>query len=278
MQTHHHHHHDHHSYSFVVVVLCLILMMMMTSPHHHVQALSSAVNNKPSPSTASTMRASSNVQKQQEKQQEQKHPSRRSFFVAASTTSATVTAAIFLPQAGQKDHAHAATGGGDGDLKFETAPSGLQWADAKLGTGTALKAGNQATVEYTLSTTGARYGAKIFSTKDRDMPYRWTLGDGSTIAGMEQAILGVEGSIPPMLPGGVRRVIIPQSLAYDKLGASVGQAKELCVQDGTPGPIPPPNQAFEEYQRFKNIYCNPLRQYQPDVVMDIKLYGARSVR
>lgn len=271
MQTHHHHHHHnhHHSCSFVVVVLCLILMMMLT-PHHHVQALSSAVN-KPSSSTASTMRASSDVQQQQEK-----HPSRRSFFVAA-TTSATVTAAIFLPQAGQKDHAHAATGG-DGDLKFETAPSGLQWADAKLGTGTALKAGNQATVEYTLSTTGARYGAKIFSTKDRDMPYRWTLGDGSTIAGMEQAILGVEGSIPPMLPGGVRRVIIPQSLAYDKLGASVGQAKERCVQDGTPGPIPPPNQAFEEYQRFKNIYCNPLRQYQPDVVMDIKLYGARSVR
>ena len=163
------------------------------------------------------------------------------------------------------------------DLKFETAKSGIQWADAKIGTGTALKPGNQATVDYVLSTTGARYGSRIFATSDKDMPYRWTLGDGSTISGLEQAIVGADG-IPPMLPGGVRRVIIPQNLGYETLAASVGSAKEFCVQDGRPGPIPPPNQAFEEYQRFKNIYCNPNRQYQPDIVMDVKLYGARSLR
>lgn len=134
--------------------------------------------------------------------------------------------------------------------------------------------GNTATVDYVLSTTGARYGTKIFATSDKDLPYRWVLGDGSTIAGMEQAIVGAEG-IPPMLPGGIRRVVIPQALGYEKLAVN---GRELCVQDGRPGPIPPPNQAFEEYQRFKNIYCNPERQYQPDIVMDIKLYGARSQR
>lgn len=160
------------------------------------------------------------------------------------------------------------------DLKFTTTPSGLQWADAKLGTGSPLQLGNTATVDYVLSTTGARYGTKIFATSDKDLPYRWVLGDGSTIVGMEQAIVGAEG-IPPMLPGGIRRVVIPQALGYEKLAVN---ARELCVQDGRPGPIPPPNQGFEEYQRFKNIYCNPERQYQPDIVMDIKLYGARSQR
>jgi hypothetical protein len=30
-----------------------------------------------------------------------------------------------------------------------------------------------------------------------------------------------------------------------------------------------------EFQRFKNIYCNPDRVYQPDLVMDVKLYGKR---
>lgn len=185
--------------------------------------------------------------------------------MASFAASVAITATVVLPS-------NAAA-----DLKFDTAPSGIQWADAKIGTGAALKPGSQATIDYVLSTTGARYGSRIFATSDKDMPYRWTLGDGSTIAGLEQAIVGADG-IPPMLPGGIRRVIIPQALGYDKLAASVGSAKELCVQDGRPGPIPPPNQAFEEYQRFKNIYCNPNRQYQPDIVMDIKLYGARSLR
>lgn len=169
------------------------------------------------------------------------------------------------------------------DLNFQTCSvTGIQWADAKVGTGNPLSVGNFATIDYVLSTTGARYGSRIFSTTDKDMPYRWKLGDGSTITGIESAILGASAgdssngssTIPPMLPGGIRRVIIPQSLGY---GALAQAPKERCIQDGTPGPIPPPNNgAFEEYQRFKNIYCNPNRQYQPDIVMDIKLYGARS--
>jgi hypothetical protein len=172
------------------------------------------------------------------------------------------------------------------DLQFQTSASGMQWADAKVGTGTPLKRGTTATIDYVMSTTGARYGSRIFGTADKDMPYRWILGDGSTIDGLEQAILGKEGdganengngngnALPPMLPGGIRRVVIPQTLGFMALAESTAK----CVQDGQPGPIPPPNQAFEEYQRFKNIYCNPNRQYQPDLVMDIKLYGARSLR
>ena len=158
------------------------------------------------------------------------------------------------------------------DLTFQMSSSGIQWADAKVGTGAALKTGATATIDYVMSTTGARYGAKIYSTKDLDRPYRWTLGDGSTIAGIEQAILGDGGSLVPMRPGGIRRLIIPQSLGYSKLA---DEARTRCVENGTPGPIPPPKDAFEEYQRFKNIYCNASRQYQPDLVLDVKLYGQR---
>jgi hypothetical protein len=168
---------------------------------------------------------------------------------------------------------HCSSAGAAGaDLNFQTSASGVQWADAKAGSGNPLSNGATATIDYVMSTTGARYGTKIYSTADKDAPYRWKLGDGTTIAGIEKAILGDGDSMPPMRPGGIRRLVIPQSLGYSKLAE---KPKTLCVQDGAPGPIPPPNQAFEEYQRFKNIYCNPDRQYQPDIVLDVKLYGSR---
>ena len=157
------------------------------------------------------------------------------------------------------------------DLKFVTAPSGLQWADAKVGTGVTPSKGGTVAVDYVMSTTGARYGSKIYSTIDRNAPYRFTLGDSTTIAGLEQAILGDEGTIPPMKPGGIRRLIIPSNMAYQSLADTTRDCDPRIL-----GPIPPPTEAFEEYQRFKNIYCNPNRAYQPDLVLDIKLYGKRT--
>jgi hypothetical protein len=153
-------------------------------------------------------------------------------------------------------------------LSFSTAAtSGIEWADAKVGNGPELKPGSPVSIDYVLSTTGARYGSKIYGTADSGTPYRWRLGDGSTIAGLERALVG-DSEIPPMRPGGIRRVVIPAKLAYSSLGANTS-----C--QGV-GPIPPVPEAFEEFQRFKNIYCNPNRAYQPDIVMDIKLYGKRS--
>ncbi|KAL3913363.1 MAG: hypothetical protein SGILL_006521, partial [Bacillariaceae sp.] len=195
-------------------------------------------------------------------QQQQEPLSRRNAILR--TTAGVVSAAAILSQDSKPSLA--------ADLTFQTAASGIQWADAKVGSGNTLSNGATATIDYVMSTTGARYGAKIYSTADKDTPYRWKLGDGTTIAGIEKAILGDGDSMPAMQPGGIRRLVIPQKLGYAKLAQ---QPKTLCVQDGSPGPIPPPNQAFEEYQRFKNIYCNPDRQYQPDIVLDVKLYGSR---
>lgn len=180
-----------------------------------------------------------------------------SILLLSSTTATTTIGSL-------PSHAAAPT------LDFRTSTSGITYADAKEGTGPTPKAGSVVSIDYSLSTTGARYGAKIYGTSDRGSPYRWKLGDGSTIAGIEEAILGSEG-MPPMRAGGIRRVILPESLAYSSLGKSTS-----C--EGA-GPVPPKDldaDSFGAFQRFKNIYCNPNRQYQPDVVMDIKLYGPRS--
>lgn len=194
--------------------------------------------------------------------------SRRSFFStisgAALLTTSISTTTIAFPE---KSNAAATAP----SLNFADSKSGIQWADAKVGTGPLLKEGGSASIDYVLSTTGARYGSSIYKTADKGAPYRWTIGDGTTIKGLEEAILGSDG-MPPMRPGGIRRVVIPPALAYQELMST----SQDCGMKGNNGPVPPPSDAFEEFQRFKNIYCNPNRAYQPDVVIDIKLYGKRS--
>ena len=192
--------------------------------------------------------------------------SRRAFLTASST----VTAAAFShPES-------TAAADSSPSLQFSTTPSGLQWANAKIGSGATKSKGDLVAVDYAMATTGARYGSKIYSTADKNDPYRWKLGDGSTIQGLEEAILGGPG-ISPIMPGGIRRIIVPASLAYASLAKPLPSLQvEDCQSGKGVGPIPPTPQAFEEFQRFKNIYCNANRPYQPDLVMDIKLYGKRT--
>ena len=115
-----------------------------------------------------------------------------------------------------------------------------------------------------------------------------------------------------MLPGGVRRIIVPSEYAYADLARP--NKNTLQVQDCSTGagPIPPntPQSSGDmgagEFQRFKNICerdrefhtlapcaraasltarpvrllcpdCNANRPYQPDLVLDIKLFGKRTV-
>ena len=87
---------------------------------------------------------------------------------------------------------------------------------------------------------------------------------GSTIPGLEEAVQG-------MTPGGIRRLLIPSKLAYQSASTGI---REECEGGKGLGPIPPASE-LGEFQRFKNIYCNPDRVYQPDLVLDVKLYGKR---
>ena len=179
----------------------------------------------------------------------------------------TTTAAAFLLPVIPMEKAVAATPNG---LQLKTSSSGLKWADAKVGRGQPLKVGNTASIDYSMASTVGRL-PQIYSTKDTGAPYRWTLGDGSTIAGIEQAILGSE-DIPPMLPGGIRRVIVPNELGYSSILQNPNP--KTCVEGSAIGPIPPKN-SDGGYQRWYQFYCNPRIPYQPDIVLDLKLYGKR---
>lgn len=129
-----------------------------------------------------------------------------------------------------------------------------------------------ASIDLSMASTAGRF-PQIYTTKDKGAPYRWKLGDGSTIQGIELAILGEGDDLPPMLPGGIRRVIVPSNLGYEKLA----KANSPCEMGkvGAIGPIPPKNEAGGAYQRWYQFYCNPRIPYQPDLVLDIKLYGKR---
>lgn len=133
------------------------------------------------------------------------------------------------------------------DLKMTRTASGLQYADVREGSGEFPRPGTKVTLDYVMMTTGARFGNKIDSTKDRDEPFSFTLGDKNVIAGLQEGVSS-------MRAGGVRRLIIPASLGY--------VTQEM-------GPVPP---GAMEFQRFKNVYFNENRVYQPDLVLDIKLF------
>jgi len=85
-----------------------------------------------------------------------------------------------------------------------TTASGLQYADITVGTGATAQGGSRVAVHYTgwLAATG-----KGFDTSVGLNPYVFTIGQGGTISGFEEGVIG-------MKVGGKRRLFIPAALAY----------------------------------------------------------------
>ena len=94
-----------------------------------------------------------------------------------------------------------------------TTASGLQYEDTVQGTGPTATAGQQVTVHYTgwLYNDGVK-GAKFDSSKDRNDPFEFALGQGMVIKGWDE---GVQG----MAVGGQRMLVIPPALGYGARGA-----------------------------------------------------------
>lgn len=191
------------------------------------------------PSGGSKGRASEQISVPKQHEDVHTQVSRRTVFFDAATVAAGVTALI-----GGQQSAHAATSNG---LPLTASDSGLKWADAKVGSGQPVQSGATVSIDYSIASTAGRF-PQIYTTKDKGQPYRWTLGDGSTIEGIEKAIIGDEKEdIPPMLPGGIRRVIVPSALGYEKL--SKANAKCIDGESGSIGPIPPKSD-LGAYQRY----------------------------
>jgi len=136
--------------------------------------------------------------------------------------------------------------------KMTVTASGLKYTDVKIGEGDAPRDGMTVTIDYSMATTGGRYGiTSLDKTKDHDGPYSFVLGDPKVIAGLQEGV-------STMRPGGIRRLIIPNALGYT---------------DNEKVPIPP---SFDGLQRFRIIYWNENRKAKPDLIFDVKLFSSKS--
>lgn len=89
----------------------------------------------------------------------------------------------------------------------------LKIDDTVVGTGPTAEAGQQVRVHYTgwLLENGAK-GRKFDSSRDRNQPFEFGLGQGMVIRGWDEGVAG-------MKVGGQRTLTIPPELGYGPRGA-----------------------------------------------------------
>ena len=94
-----------------------------------------------------------------------------------------------------------------------TMASGVQYHDEVVGTGPEPQPGQVVTVQYTgwLDVDGKR-GQKFDSSRDRNRPFTFRLGQGDVIQGWDMGVA-------TMHVGGKRTLVIPPGLAYGDRGA-----------------------------------------------------------
>lgn len=87
-------------------------------------------------------------------------------------------------------------------------PTKLEIVDDAVGTGREAKTGDTVKVHYTGTLMG---GKKFDSSRDRNEPFKFTLGKGEVIKGWDQGVVG-------MKVGGKRKLTIPSDLGYGDSG------------------------------------------------------------
>lgn len=87
--------------------------------------------------------------------------------------------------------------------------SGLEYVDHVVGDGASPTAGKSVTVHYTGTLDN---GNKFDSSKDRNDPFRFTIGVGQVIKGWDEGVMS-------MKVGGKRTLYIPADLGYGARGA-----------------------------------------------------------
>jgi FKBP-type peptidyl-prolyl cis-trans isomerase FkpA len=110
------------------------------------------------------------------------------------------------------------------------APSGhapFSQTDVRLGTGTDAIAGKVLTVHYTgwlYNESQPTLKGLQFETSAGGTPFSFTLGAGQVIRGWDQGLVGMKA-------GGIRRLIIPPSLAYGGGRSGILPANATLVFD-----------------------------------------------
>jgi peptidylprolyl isomerase len=92
---------------------------------------------------------------------------------------------------------------------LETTPSGLQYSIDQEGTGAQPRVGQTVSVHYTGWLTN---GVKFDSSRDRNRPFEFPLGQGRVIRGWDEGVAA-------MKIGEKRTLVIPPDLGYGARGA-----------------------------------------------------------
>jgi FKBP-type peptidyl-prolyl cis-trans isomerase FkpA len=88
-------------------------------------------------------------------------------------------------------------------------PDGLKYTEDQVGTGTEATKGKTVSVHYT---GWLLDGTKFDSSRDRNQPFSFALGQGRVIKGWDEGVAG-------MKVGGKRTLVIPPDLGYGASGA-----------------------------------------------------------
>lgn len=114
---------------------------------------------------------------------------------------------------------------------------GLQVQDLQTGTGAVAQPGSPLSVHYT---GWLPDGTKFDSSRERNQPLEFVLGQGMVISGWDRGLVG-------MRAGGTRRLTVPPALAYGDRGAGpaikpgatlVFEVQLLAVREPTPAAAP----------------------------------------
>ncbi len=94
-------------------------------------------------------------------------------------------------------------------VELSAAVASLGIEEVTVGEGAVATSGRKVTVHYTGT---LMEGTKFDSSRDRNEPFSFTLGQGEVIAGWDEGVKGMKA-------GGIRRLTIPASMAYGSRGA-----------------------------------------------------------
>lgn len=112
-------------------------------------------------------------------------------------------------------------------------PSGVIYADMREGSGETVREGSRVNLQWVLRKSNG-YFVDSSATND-GVPFIFTVGDQTSIAGLDEGIRGMKSN-------GVRRILIPPSLAYTK-----------GVDEGSPGPLPVGYGPKQQIRRIQTI-------------------------
>jgi len=126
----------------------------------------------------------------------------------------------------------------------------------RIGDGEEVIKGKRVNVQWVLKRSN---GYSIDSSSENDgVPFIFVVGGGSSgdNKNVQRAIAGLDEGIIGLKVGGIRRIVIPPSLAFVE-----------GLEDGMPGPIP---LGFGPKQRIRRVMVNRMDVPDESFIIDVK--------